>query len=212
MKGLFLNNFYSSIGNIKLFLIIVLTVAVTVLVTGNPTALELFVYIATTALSVNAVVSSRKDAVSNWNKFEITMPVQRKDIVQSKYLIYVFWLAAGVILALAVTSVTMFIHGNRSLLDGMSNFYSMFVLGIGISLFTGALFFPVACLAGIDKSETILIISVLLAIGLTVLILYGLNQFISNFVVRMAAFIIIYLVFFAASYVLTLGIYSKKEL
>lgn len=78
MKGLFLNNLYSSIGNIKLFLIIVFTVAAAVLVTGNPTAQELFVYLTITALSINAVASSRKDAVSNWNKFEITMPVGGK--------------------------------------------------------------------------------------------------------------------------------------
>lgn len=88
----------------------------------------------------------------------------------------------------------------------------MFVLGMGISLFTGALFFPIAYLVGIDKSETILIISVLLAIGLAVLILNALNQFIADFIVRMAIFILSYIIFFIASYILTLGIYSKKEL
>lgn len=212
MKGLFLNNFYSSIGNIKLFFMIVFTVAAAVLVTGNPTVQELFVYITITALSINAVVSSRKDAVSNWNKFEITMPIQRTDVIKSKYLTYIFWLAVGVIIALVITVVAMLIHGNDNLLYGMSNFYSMFVLGIGISLLTGALFFPLAYIAGLDKSETVLIISVLSAIGLAVLILNVLNQFISDFVIRMAIFIIIYIIVFAVSYVLTLIIYSKKEL
>lgn len=212
MKGLFINNFYSSIGNIKLFLTIVLAAAAFVLVTGNSTAQELFVYITITALSINAVVSSRKDAISNWNKFEITMPVKRKDIIKSKYLSYVFWLGIGTALALVVTMVTMLIHGNSNLLYGMSNFYSMFVLGIGISLFTGALFFPFAYLVGIDKSETILIISVLFAIGLAVIILNVLNQFITDFIIRMVAFVIIYILFFAFSYTLTLGIYLKKEL
>lgn len=212
MKGLFLNNLYSSIGNIKLFLIIVFTVAAAVLATGNPTAQELFVYITITALSINAVVSSRKDAVSNWDKFEITMPVRRKDVIRSKYLTYVFWLAVGVVIALVISVVTMLIHGNRNLLYGMSNFYSIFVLGVGISLFTGALFFPIAYIAGIDKSETILIISVLMAIGLAVLILNMLNQFFSGFDVRMGIFVIFYILFFAVSYLLTLGIYEKKEL
>lgn len=212
MKGLFLNNLYSSIGNIKLFMMIVFTVAAAVLVTGNPTAQELFVYITITALSINSVVSSRKDAVSNWNKFEITMPVRRNDVIKSKYLTYLFWLAVGVGIALVVTVVTMLIYRNSNLLNGMSNFNSMFVLGIGISLFTGALFFPIAYIVGIDKSETILIISLLLAIGLAILILNVLNQFIFDFHVRMAIFIIIYILFFAVSYILTLGIYAKKDL
>ncbi|MDD2971943.1 MAG: ABC-2 transporter permease [Lachnospiraceae bacterium] len=206
MKGLLINNFYSSIGNIKLFLTIVLAVAAIVLVTGNPTAQELFVYITITALSINAVVSSRKDAISNWNKFEITMPVRRTDIIKSKYLSYIFWLGVGTGLALAVTMVTMLVHGIGN------DIYSMFALGIGISLFVGALFFPIAYLVGTDKSETVLIISVLVAITLAVLILNVLNQFISYFIVRMAAFITIYILFFAFSYVITLRIYAKKEL
>lgn len=212
MKGLFINNFYSSIGNIKLFLTIVLAAAAFVLVTGNPTAQELFVYITITALSINGVVSSRKDAISNWNKFEITMPIKRKDIIKSKYMSYVFWLGIGTALAFVVTMVTILIHRNSNLLYETSNFYSMFVLGIGISLFTGALFFPIAYIVGIDKSETILIISVLFAIGLAVIILTVLNQFITYFIIRMVIFVIICIVFFAVSYILTLGIYTKKEL
>lgn len=212
MKGLFLNHFYASIGDMKLFLVVVVIAAAAAIVTGNPTAQEIFVYITITALSISAVASSRKGAVSNWDKFEITMPVQRKEIVKSRYLIYSFWLAVGVVIALAVTLVTMRIHKNSNLLHEMSNFYSMFVLGIGLSLLTGSLFFPIACLAGLDKSETILIISFLLSIGLTVLILNVLNYFITYFAIRMAAFIILYLIFFLGSYILTRGIYAKKEL
>ena len=62
MKGLFLDNFYKTIGSMKLFAFIVLAGGVCVLVTGNGTILELFVYLAITALSVNGISGMRKDA------------------------------------------------------------------------------------------------------------------------------------------------------
>lgn len=168
MRGLFLSNFYSAIENIKLFMVIVVVVGIGVLVTGNPTVQELFVYITITLLSVNAVASSRKDAISNWNKFEMTIPVSKKEIVKCKYLSYAFWVLIGTIFTLIITVATMLLHGNDNLLYGMSNFYSMFSLGIGLSLLAGSIFYPLSYLVGVDKSETILIISILIAIGIAI--------------------------------------------
>lgn len=211
MKGLLLNGFYSAVGNIKLFLLIVLITGATLIATGNPTAQESFIYITITALSVNAVVSSRKDAISKWNKFEITMPVRRRDIVACKYSSYMLWVLAGTLLALVVTAVATLIHKNSNLPLGTANLYSTFTLGIGISFLTGALFYPFSYLVGIEKSETVLIISILAAIGLTIAALHILNQFIASFAARMVMFIIFFLSAFAISYILTLSMYLKKE-
>lgn len=211
MKGLFLNSIYSSIGNIKLFLLIVLGIAVTVMITGNPTAQELFVYITITAFSMNAVVSSRKDAASKWNKFELTMPILRKQVIQSKYLSYLFWVITGTALALIVTLTASLIHSNANVPYGIRNLCSMFSLGIGIALLTGSLFYPISYIVGLEKSETVLNISVLAAIGLAITALHVLNLLIAFFAVRVAAFIIFYLVIFSISYGLTLLIYFKKE-
>lgn len=211
MKGLLLNEFYSAVGNIKLFLFIALAAAISLIVTGSPTAQELFVYITITALSVNAVVSFRKDAVSKWDKYEITMPVQRKDIVRSKYLSYLFWLLFGTLLALTVTILAAIIHKTAACLPGTGALPSMFNLGIGISLLTGALFYPLSYRFGIDKSETILIISIISAILLSIVTLNILNRYIPSFSTRMSVFILLYSASFAISYKTTLLLYQKKE-
>lgn len=211
MKGLLLNEFYSAVGNIKLFLFIALAAAISLIVTGSPTAQELFVYITITALSVNAVVSFRKDAVSKWDKYEITMPVQRKDIVRSKYLSYLFWLLFGTLLALTVTILAVIIHKTAACLPGTGALPSMFNLGIGISLLTGALFYPLSYRFGIDKSETILIISIISAILLSIVTLNILNRYIPSFSTRMSVFILLYSASFAISYKTTLLLYQKKE-
>lgn len=211
MKGLFLNTYYSSIGNMKLFSLLVLAAAAVVVATGNPTAQELFVYLTVTALSVNAVVSSRKDASSKWNKYEITMPLRRKEIIQCKYLSYGFWVMAGTAFALVITVVTLILHKGSNLPYGVSNLFSVFVLGIGISILTGSLFYPLSYLAGIEKSETILFISILSAIGISIAVLNLLNRFLDSAVWRILLFMAFYLVLFGISYLLTYFIYSKKE-
>lgn len=204
MIGLMWNGFYSSVGNLKLFLIIVLAAAGITLATGNATAQELFVYIAITAFSINAVVSARKDAVARWDKYEITLPVCRREIIACKYLSYALWVIVGITVAAVVTTLTTLLHG-------LTGGCSMFALGTGISLLTGAFFYPLSYIAGVDKSETILIVSILLSIGIAIVILQILNQFLASFAIRTVLFIAFYLMVFAISYGITQGIYQKKE-
>lgn len=211
MKGLLLNEFYSAVGNIKLFLFIALAAALSLIITGSPTAQELFVYITITALSVNAVVSFRKNAVFKWDKYELTMPVHRKDIIRSKYLSYLFWLLFGTLLALTVTILAAIIHKTTTWLPGTGALPSMFTLGIGISLLTGALFYPLSFVFGIEKSETILIISIITAILLSIVTLNILNRYLPSFSTRMTVFILLYTASFAVSYRITLLLYLKKE-
>lgn len=211
MKGLFLNNFYATTGDMRLFLALALVGSAWVIITGDSTALEIFVYIIITALAVHAVGSSRKDADSRWNKFEITMPVRRKEIIQCKFLSYLFWVIAGTALALLVTIIATWIHSGSIWLYGFGNVCSMFALGIGIAMMTGACFYPVSYLVGVEKSETVLEISVLAAVGAAIVILNILNRFIDSFAVRMTVFIAGYLLLFALSYGITFALYLKKE-
>lgn len=211
MKGLFLNNFYSTMGELRLFLALALLGAAWVIVTGDSTALEIFVYVIITMLAIHTVGGSRRDAASRWNKFEITMPVCRKEIIRCKYLSYLFWTIAGAALSLSVTIAATWIHSGSILLYGLSNVCSMFALGIGIAMLTGAFFYPLSYLAGVDKSETILSISVMAAVGAAIVVLNILNRHVDSFGVRMTLFILGYLLLFALSYGLTAALYRKKE-
>lgn len=205
MKGLFLNGIYSALGNMKLFLLVVLAMAAVLLATGYTTVQELFVYITITAFSANAVVSLRRDADSKWNKYEITMPVRRRDIVTCKYVSYVFWVLVGAVLALAVAYAARLIHGTSGDLS------SMMIIGTGISVLTGALFYPLSYVVGEKKSETVLIISIIAAIGLTVGILNVLGHYTADSAVKRLAYCVFAVIAFAASYGLALLLYRRRE-
>lgn len=212
MKGLFLDNYYKTIDSIKLFAILVLAVGTAVLITGNETGLELFVYIAITALSINGISSLRKDANVKWNKLELTLPVKRSDIIKSKYLSYLFWLLVGIVIAIIFTVLAVAIHGNVFFAYGFRDVSSLFVLGICIALLAGALFFPLAYLLGIDKSETLLIISVIGGVGLAVFLIWMINQNGTlDYYPRLGIFTLAVLLMFRISYQITKSIYRRVE-
>lgn len=87
MKGLFLNNYYSAQDGLKISLLIsALLVVLTLFVTDNvaAAAMGLIIFIFPT----NNVSSLQADENSKWNKYEITTPVSRFQIILSKYIYY----------------------------------------------------------------------------------------------------------------------------
>ena len=212
MKGLFLDNFYKTIGSIKLFAVFVFLFGAAVLITGNATALELFVYISITALSINGISSMRKDADAKWNKFELTLPVTRKDIIKSKYTNYLFWVVFGLVIAAFFTILATLIHGDVFFELGIQDISSLFTVGICLSLLVGALFYPLAYLFGIDKSETLLILSVLCAVGTAIFLIWIVNlPGILNYYLRLGIFAFVVILLFCLSYAATSALYQNKE-
>lgn len=212
MKGLFLDNFFKTIGGMKLLLFLVLIVGIAVTITGNDTALRIFVYLSITALSVTAVASMRKDADVKWNKYELTLPVTRKVIIKSKYVSYLFWVLIGTIIAAVFIALAHLFHGNIFFAYGVQDIASLFGLGIGIAILVGALFFPLAYLVGIDKSEVLLVISIIGGIGLAFLFVWLINQGdIADYYVELGIFDASCVLLFAISYFATNDIYKNRE-
>ncbi len=222
MKGLILDNFYKTINSMKLFVLFVIGAGIALLVTGNDTLLELFVYIAITALSVTALSGMRKDSDAKWNKYELTLPVTRKHIISSKYISYLFWVFAGTVIALVFTGLVVIIHGNVFVYGfrdvfriWISGYFSLFTLGIGIAVMVGALFYPLAYLLGADKSETLLVISVISSVGLAIFLIWLANRGIGSeaeyYYMRLGAFILTCFLMYLASYFIAHSIYKNKE-
>lgn len=212
MKGLFLDNFYKTISSMKLFGLLVLIVAIILLAIGDYNTLPLFVYISITALSVNAVSSMRKDADAKWNKYELVLPVTRKDIIKCKYLSYLFWVLIGTVIAAIFISLAVLIHGNIYFAYGFRDVFTLFAFGIGIAVIVGALFYPMAYLFGVDKSETLLVISVIGSVGLAVLLTWLINQVDALiYYPGLGVFVLAYILIYLASYLVTGSIYNKKE-
>lgn len=139
---------------------------------------------------------------SKWGKYKLTLPVRRTDIVKSLFLNQFFWIIVGTLLVGIVTGLSYMIHGFS--FDQFSGIFSLFILGISISFFMGALFIPMIYLAGEDKIVVVLIISLVCAFGIAAM-LFNIPLF-GNVIIITCA-----LLLFIVSYPLTICIFKKKE-
>ena len=163
MKGLLKNNFYAAWANAKVFVVFLfLFGAFTVAVVSQSLVIG-FVLTGIIGFSVNAAAVTKNEFVSKWGKYKLTLPVRRADIIISLFLNLAAWMLAGMVFAVAVTGLSWLLHGCP--FDNSIDMLSMFALGISMSLFTGALFFPLFYLGGEERSEVFLVISLLCAFG-----------------------------------------------
>lgn len=212
MKGLFLGGYYAALGNIKLSFVPIILCAGALLITGSRTVQELFIYLTIIAFPVNSMSGMRKETTSKWSQYMLTMPVRRTDIIKCKYLSYLLWTASGVLLAAAITALSVAIHHNLDLFYyGLRDVFSMFIMGTGLAITAGALFYFLAHIVHIEKSEAVLLLSLLGSVGAVIAIITLLHKLDLPFYANIGLFVCIYLALFAASYLITTMIYKKKE-
>ncbi len=166
MKGLLKNNFYATLSNVKVFSIVMLLLGVFIVAMDNkiPSLIIGYMLLAIIGFSFNSIASLRKESTTKWSKYKLTAPVKRAAIVRSYFLSLLLWLIVGMIFAGIGVALSIMLHGFP--FDRNTDVFMLFVVGIGISLFMGAIFFPLFYLGGEERNEVFLVISVLCGIGL----------------------------------------------
>lgn len=215
MKGLLRNNFYAVCSSAKIFSIFMLLMGVFVTVVVSQQLLFFYMLLGIIGFSINAIASMGKDYASKWGKYKLTSPVRRADIVKSYFINQLIWLLVGIAFAGIVMGLSWSLHGCP--FDRSIDALLMFSTGIGISLFAGAIFFPLFYLGGEERSGAFLVISLLCAIGIVMGLTTLLNILFRNETTTMqlvlGAMIILAcsLTVFFLSYPVTAAIFRRKE-
>ena len=213
MKGLLKNNFLTVYSNAKVFSIFMLILGIFVVAVISQPLLIGYVLLSMVGFSVNAVTSIKKEFISKWGKYKLTLPVKRAAIVKSYFISQLIWLLVGTLYAGIVISLSWALHGCPY--DNRIDAVSIFALGISVSIFTGAFFFPLLYLGGEERSDVFLVISLLCGIGVVLGIISVLNLYlapgVTTILLSAAILLLGSLLVFALSYPLTVGIYGKKE-
>lgn len=217
MNGLLKNNFYASIANMKFFAIAMLFFGIFVVVVDNriPSLLIGFTLSCIVGFSMNAAFALGKENVSKWEKYKLMTPVRRTDIVKSYFVSLLCCLLFGIIFAAVIISLSLALHGFP--FDKTSDVFLLFITGIDVSLFMGAIFFPLHYLGNDEQNEAVLLISLLLAI----VIIMGLISFVNWFLgpkvtfekLLMGAALLqtFGILAFCLSYPLTVWLFQRKE-
>lgn len=177
MKGLLRNNFYAALSNAKIFSIIMVLLGIFVVAMDNkiPSLVIGYTIFVMIGFSFISISSLRKESATKWYKYKLTTPVKRADIVKSLFLSQLLWLIVGAVFAGICVALSVTMHGYP--FDKNTDIFMLFVIGIGISLFMGAVFFPLFFWGGEGCNEVFLVISLLCGIG----IIIGLTTLINSF-------------------------------
>lgn len=218
MKGLIRNNFYSVSSTLKwtIVLCLVLNIAVIIGAWKYPSSGSLlpilmlgqigaFVGLTGTAL--------QKDNASKWNIYERILPVRICDVVKARYISFLIFSMIGVLLASITVFIFFTISASSVNLERVGYGYSF---GITFALLVPSLLYPLVLKFGSDKSEVMLLASILI----TMVLFVGGSVLLAPFIggsnsadsVYRTISLGISVVFFLSSYFLSLMIYKRKEL
>ena len=166
MKGLLKNNFYATLSNAKVFAVIMLLLGVFAVAIGkkDTSLMTSYMLLAMIGFSFNSMASLRRENNGKWSTYKLTTPVKRSTIVQSYFLSLILWLVVGMAFAGIGAALSVMLHGFS--FDRNTDIFMLFVAGVGISLFMGAIFFPLFYIGGEERNEVFLVISLLCGIGL----------------------------------------------
>lgn len=213
MKGLLKNNFFAVRSNVKVFSIFMLLFGIFVVAVISQPLLIGYMLLGMIGFSVNSIVGIRKEFVSKWGKYKLTTPIKKVDIVKSYFISQILWLFVGMLFAGIGMSLSWILHGCP--FDHSIDILTLFALGISMSLFMGAFFFPLFYLGGEERSEVFLVISLLCAVGTALGIVSIINFYLApgltTIVLGAVILLLCSLLAFALSYPITVGIFKKKE-
>lgn len=211
MKGLIRNNFYSMGSNITISFILAFFLAIMPLFLKSTSFVPMIISIQIFIFVVNTGTSLHADEVSKWNKFELTLPIQKNDIVKAKYISFILLLLLGIFMGM-VTTVFATISGNP--LDN-STLISAYEYGLTLSTFSIGIMYPLMLKIGTEKNELILLLSAFGAVGMMLLVAALLAEWTDGMNLRHpfveTVSTIVAIILFIVSYFVSVQIHKNKE-
>ncbi|MBY2087364.1 ABC-2 transporter permease [Clostridioides difficile] len=211
MKGLILKDLLNLKGNIKFILLFIIMFGfMSSLGDGN---VNNFIGVIIVLCTTMIVSTFSYDDLNKWDSYVLTMPINRNDIVLSKYLTMLIFSFIGVLVSLIV-SVTIGYFKNTLILNETLLINALI---LSISVCFGSLILPLIYKFGTERARLLMILCFLvptLALLVFKSILENISSPISieiilNTLVYSLPFVPILL--FVISYFISSKIYSKKE-
>lgn len=211
MKGLIRNNFYSMENNIKISFIVALFLAAVSFFVKQDAFIQMIIAMQLFIFIVNVGTSLHADAVSKWNKFELTLPVKYSDVIKAKYISFAILILLGILMG-GITAIY------ACITSGFSNVQSVFYgyeFGLTLSAVTAGIMYPLMLKMGTEKNEMIMILSAIAAVGLPVLLSAILTPLTGEMnmkhpLVGTVSAIVAWMIF-VGSYFVSVKIYRHKE-
>ena len=210
MHGLIQKDLYSLRGSLKSILLITIVFGVIFIPQAGGVSLIAVMVFMMSSLVISTI--SMDDFVK-WDKYALTLPLSRKDIVKSKYELLLLLSITGAVIGLVVTTAYNLVVNQASVEDMLM----MGIMMVAISITLLGIVMPVIYKFGVEKARILMMACIFLPIVLILGLVYAADNFgnglpeVSNLLI-IAITLVISAVVFLLSYFVSLRIYSKTDL
>ncbi|MCR8862729.1 ABC-2 transporter permease [Priestia megaterium] len=210
MRGLLLTNYYLIHRSFLTY------TALAIVISADPSFYRIIAMLIILLMAMPVLEVIKLESKTGYDKYVLTLPVSRKNVVQSHYVFYFLIVVSGTILSYGVFSMYSLI--SKSAVEDIVNIVAF---GTFIVLFAGALAYPLLYVFGAEKSDGIvlgggmggLFVAIALqgAVGYFVEILAASSLPIASSLHVPILYTLFGMVMYIASYFIALSIYRKRE-
>ena len=152
------------------------------------------------------MTSLSMDDMAKWDRYALTMPVTRKDIVRSKYLMTIMFFGVSIVISGIIAAVSYYLMPETA-----TPFWFIVLVG-ALGLFYGSLLFPLLYKFGSEKARYMMFVLMavigILLVGWFALFGESLN---GNLLIYILITAVVSIAVFIASYFVSVRLYEKKE-
>lgn len=218
MRALLLTSYYLVFRSLLMYTGIAVVIAALMLTFGDESMYAFVVILTLIFVAIPSLEILKHEGKSGYDKYVLTLPVSRKQVVMSQYLFYLVVVTLGAVLSILILNVYTSIVSESI---HTSFFFSIVGPGIGLILILGATIFPLLYYFGFEKSDGILVAAAVFSLFASIGLEKSLNYSFNNVEVVSKTFqletylpiaiVSICIVFLLLSCLMTVVIYNKKE-
>jgi ABC-2 type transport system permease protein len=216
MRGLLLTNYYLIHRSFLTYTGLAIVISAVIFYFADPSFYRIIAMLIILLMAMPALEVIKLESKTGYDKYVLTLPISRKNVVQSHYVFYFLIVVSGTILSYGVFSMYSLI--SQSAVEDIINIVSF---GTFIVLFAGAIAYPLLYLFGAEKSDGIvlgggmggLFVAIALqgAVGYFVEILATSSLPVASSLHVPILYTLFGMVMYIASYFIGLSIYQKRE-
>ena len=210
MRSLLMKDLYCIRGYMKQMAFILLFMSMMAVVLRSPSLVCFFLVFACMSLVISCMNIDEKN---KWERYALTLPIRKRDIVKSKYLLLLLMGAAAEILSILLNLLICVLFDSSSVQEAVVSSLVVFFVYFYIFSFT----LPVVYRYGADKARYVMMAVVLIpTVGFSLLFrlfpqLENISVTSGNVFVLCALAAALAAVLYLISYQLSLKVYEKKE-
>lgn len=151
MKGLILKDLYNIKYNKNQMLLMLIVFAIAFLPNGGVT---MYIPVCILLCSFMVITTMSFDSTAKWDKYALTMPITRSNIVMSKYLVLFIFSLAGITFSTIVSLLYNIIITKNT---NISEMVIIVAISLSISLIGGSFIIPLVYKFGVERARILML-------------------------------------------------------